>query len=135
MSEYELPLNSLRFCQKEKGLNVCAYVIMPSHIHLLVQTDNSSGLSPVIQSLKSFTAKEILKYLKDKSQPESRREWILNRFAFNARKNKSHGEYKVWKRDNHPVILYTPKAIRKNLDYIHLNPVAAGFVGYRRGGS
>ena len=124
----EMILDSLRFCQKEKGLNIFAYVIMPSHLHLLLQTENTDGLSPIIQSFKSFTAQQILKYLKDSSQPESRREWLLNRFAFNAKKQKTHSDYQVWQRDNHPVLLYSPRAIRKNLNYIHNNPIASGFV-------
>ena len=124
----EIILNSLRFCQKEKGLNVCAYVIMSSHLHLLLQTDNTDGLSPIVQSFKSYTAKQILEYLKDFSKPESRRDWLLNRFAFNARKQNTHSDYQVWQRGNHPIILYSPKVTRIKLAYIHNNPVNAGIV-------
>jgi putative transposase len=32
-----------------------------------------------------------------------------------------------WKHDNHPFFLFTPKMIQQKIDYIHENPVVAGF--------
>jgi REP element-mobilizing transposase RayT len=124
----EMILNSLRYCQEHKELKVHAFVIMPSHLHLILSTPATAGLSSILQSFKSFTAKQILKYLKDYERPESRREWLLNHFAFNARKNNTHSEYQVWQRDNHPIILYSPRVIRQKLAYIHLNPVSGKIV-------
>lgn len=119
----DIIIKSLKYCQKEKGLIVNAYVIMPSHLHLILRSNGEEGLSKILQSFKAHTAREILKYLKNKQQPESRREWLLNHFAFNARKNKTHSQYQVWQSDNHPIILYGPQVIRQKLRYIHLNPV------------
>lgn len=31
-------LDSLRFCQKEKGMEIFAWCIMPSHIHLIFRS-------------------------------------------------------------------------------------------------
>lgn len=92
----DMILESLRFCQKEKDLKVHAFVIMSSHLHLILQTDNKDGLSSIIQSFKSYTAQQFLKYLKDNSSTESRRDWLLNRFEFNAKKNKTNSDYQVW---------------------------------------
>ena len=119
----EIIIDSLRYCQKEKGLIVYAYVIMPSHLHLILQAGGDDTLSKILQSLKAHTARAILKYLKNKKQPESRREWLLEHFAFNARKQKTHSQYQVWQSDNHPIDLYSPKVIRQKLRYIHYNPV------------
>ncbi len=33
-----------------------------------------------------------------------------------------------WKHDNHPFFLYCNKVIQQKVDYIHNNPVEAGFV-------
>ena len=124
----DIIIESLSYCQKEKGLNVHAYVIMPSHLHLILQTDNPKGLSYILQCFKSYTAKAILRYLKRYSNVESRRQWLLERFEFNARRNKRDSKYQVWQKGSHPIILYSPKAIRINLNYIHKNPVVAGIV-------
>ncbi|MCG8330537.1 MAG: transposase [Chitinophagales bacterium] len=124
----DIVIDSLRFCQKEKGLILNAYVIMSNHIHLIARTDEKKGLSTILQQFKSFTAKEILNRIQDWNYPESRREWLLNHFAFNARKNRTGRKHQVWRHDNHPIALYSPKVIRQKLAYIHLNPVKAKIV-------
>ncbi len=59
---------------------------------------------------------------------ESRREWMLNRFAFAARKHTRNSTYQLWTHENHAVILTTPVFTQQKLNYIHLNPVRAGLV-------
>jgi len=86
----DMVVESLRFCQQNKGLEVFGFVIMPSHIHLIARAGSEDELSSILQSFKSFTASKIISYLQDTTQPESRREWLLNHFAFNARKNKTN---------------------------------------------
>jgi len=124
----DIIVESLAFCQREKGLRVHAFVIMSNHVHAILSTESEAGLSPIISSFKSFTAKAFLKYLKDDKNPESRREWLLNHFAFNARKNKTKSRYQIWQPSNHPILLYSPKVIRQKVGYIHLNPVVLGIV-------
>lgn len=124
----EIVLDSLKFCQKNKGLKIHAYVIMPSHVHLIASAVGKIELSSILQSFKSHTAKQFLQYIQNTSNPESRREWLINHFKFNARKNKTNSEHQVWQRDNHPIILYSPPVIRQKLSYIHFNPVQAKIV-------
>lgn len=100
---------------------------MPSHVHLLAYSENKS-LSGILQSLKSFTAKKLLTAIRENTQ-ESRRELFLHQFEyFGGRKNK--GNLQFWKHDNHSFYLYSTRMINQKLDYIHLNPVEAGFVDY-----
>jgi len=124
----EIVIDSLQFCQNGKGLLLFAYVIMPSHIHLIARTDARTGLSPILRSFKSFTAKRFLSYIQDKSTSESRRTWLLNHFAFQAKKNKTNSNYQIWQKGSHPIALFSPKVIRQKLDYIHLNPVVSKIV-------
>ncbi len=44
----ELVLDSLKFCQQEKGLVIHAWCIMPSHIHLIVNKQGNETLSDII---------------------------------------------------------------------------------------
>ena len=123
----DIIIDSLAYCQKEQGLIVYAYVIMSNHIHLIAAAkEESKGLSTILGNLKRHTAKQIIKTIKN--QPESRREWLLNVFAYHAKYNRNNQNYQVWIQNNHPIELISPKWIRQKLNYIHLNPVRAGIV-------
>jgi REP element-mobilizing transposase RayT len=67
----DIVIDSLRYCQKNKGLEIYAFVVMSNHIHLLAKSPNRD-LSDVVREFKSFTAREILKAIEE--EPESRRE-------------------------------------------------------------
>ena len=59
---------------------------------------------------------------------ESRREWMTNTFEFYGRISPQDQKRQFWKHDNHPFYLYSGKMIQQKVDYIHFNPVEAGFV-------
>lgn len=56
----DIAVNSLQFCQREKGLMIYGWVIMSNHIHLIVQS-NQSPLSDIIRDFKKYTATQIVK--------------------------------------------------------------------------
>jgi len=123
----DIIIDSLAYCQKEKGLIVYAFVIMSNHIHLIAAAkEGSKGLSAILGDFKRHTSKQIIKTIK--AQPESRREWLLNLFAYHAKYNRNNQNYQVWIQNNHPIELISPKWIQQKLAYIHLNPVRAGIV-------
>ena len=37
----DIVIESLRYCQKEKGLEVYAYVIMSNHVHFVLKSENN----------------------------------------------------------------------------------------------
>ena len=39
-------------------------------------------------------------------------------------------QMQFWKHDNHPFFLYSNEMIAQKIDYIHNNPVEAGFVNF-----
>ena len=69
-------IDSIKYCQKEKGLLVGAWCIMTSHVHLILGTDETSKLEDIIRDLKSYTSRHIRKYMENNPQ-ESRKEWML----------------------------------------------------------
>ena len=123
----DIIIESMAYCQKEKGLIIYAYVIMSNHLHLIAAAKaESKGLSAILGDFKRHTAKQILK--NTKTQPESRREWLLNIFAYHAKYNSNNSNYQVWLQHNRPIELISPKWIKQKLNYIHQNPVRAGLV-------
>jgi len=122
----EIIIESLKYCQKEKGLKIFAYFIMPSHIHLVIQQEDGK-LSEVIRDFKSFTAKGIIKAIEN-NKFESRREWLLYMFKHFAKKTKQNNIYMFWQKTNYPIELTTNEMIDQKIDYIHNNPIEAGIV-------
>ena len=117
---------SLKFCQSNKGLEVYAYCIMTSHIHLIIGTDNGA-LSDIVRDFKSFTSRQI-RIAIGQNEQESRRAWMLEIFGKAGNKNERNIDYQFWQQHNHPVELSNPIMLKQRLYYIHDNPVVAGFV-------
>lgn len=122
----DIILESLSYCQKEKGLILHAYVIMSNHLHLIARAEEPARLSDILRDFKKFTANRIIKSIQE--EPESRRDWLLHIMAQHARHNKNNTHFQLWQQDNHPKEMYSPGFIRQKLVYIHLNPVRAGWV-------
>ena len=55
-------IDSLDFYQKSKGLTIHAYVIMSSHIHLIVSAKKEDAkLEDIFRDFKKYTSKEFIK--------------------------------------------------------------------------
>jgi REP element-mobilizing transposase RayT len=113
------------YCMKNKGMILYGYVVMSNHIHMIVQS-KEGNLSDLIRDFKKFTAKTILD--KIQNEPESRREWMLERFKVATESHSRNKNYQFWQYGNHPEEIYSNKFMWSKLDYIHLNPVRAGIV-------
>lgn len=118
-------LDSLRHCQKEKGLTIHAWCLMPSHLHMIVSS-NKDELSSIMRDFKKFTSKRLIKEIGHIN--ESRREWLLRAFTQSGRELKRISGYKVWQDGNLPKGIETNDFLEQKLDYIHFNPVAAEIV-------
>ena len=117
----EIIVNSLNFCIQSKGLEVYAWCLMPSHLHMIANSNKpDASLSDIMRDFKKFTSKAIIDCIQ--TTLESRKEWLIKLFA--------HGEgaFQVWQEGMHPEELFTAKFTKQKLDYIHENPVAAGLV-------
>ena len=66
-------IDSLKHCQKEKGLVINAWCLMPSHLHMIVRT-SKVPLSDIMRDFKKFTAKKIVNVIGQIH--ESRRECL-----------------------------------------------------------
>jgi putative transposase len=119
-------IESLKFCQKEKGLMLHGWCIMSNHVHLIASARNEN-LSDILRDFKKFTSKQIVAAI-EKNEHESRREWMLKIFLEQGLKTSRNKTYQFWRQDNQPQELYSPKFFFQKLNYIHNNPVVAGIV-------
>ncbi len=86
-------VDSIRYCQLHKGLQVYAWCILPNHVHMIIQADGDSSISDILRDLKTFTAKAIIKKLVV-DNPEGSAE-MLAKFAEAGKPLKRIKMYKV----------------------------------------
>jgi putative transposase len=122
----EILLDSIRYCMANKGLEVYAWVIMSNHVHMIIGTQ-SLPMQGIIRDLKKHTSKEIVKAITANIQ-ESRRAWMIWMFEQEGRKNPNNEVHQFWQQDSHPIELFSNEVMQQKLDYIHDNPVKAGWV-------
>jgi putative transposase len=100
--------------QLAKNQGVCiGFVIMPDHVHCLVWFDQPGNLSPFMNHWKDQTSQKI-KALFRKDLP---------RYASTI-----DATDPAWQSRYYPFNVFTEKKLAEKLDYMHLNPVRAGFV-------
>ncbi len=119
-------LSSLDYCRKNKGMEIYAWCFMPSHVHLIFRAkENNPG--DLLRDFKTFTSKKIQKLMVENLQ-ESRKEWIQWMMKRAGSKNSNVQNSQFWQQHNKPIELLSQKVIDQKVDYIHHNPVDAGFV-------
>ncbi|MBX9784822.1 MAG: transposase [Chitinophagaceae bacterium] len=120
-------MDSFRFCQKNQGLQIHVWVLMPNHFHMICSFVNNHDPGMVLKNIKSFTAIKIIDAIINNPQ-ESRKEFMLDVFEKNGKANKSNYRFQFWQHENHPVLLDTNKMLEQRLTYLHENPVRSGYV-------
>ena len=98
---------------------------MTNHLHLIARSE-TGNLSDTIRDFKKYTSTTILAAIK--SGAESRIEWLLHRFKWNAAQNKRSSNYQLWTHENRAEAIFSQKFFNQKLNYIHENPVRAGWV-------
>lgn len=129
-NEYkDIVLDSLGYCQKEKGMEIFAWCIMTNHVHLIFQSAKGQKPELLLGDFKRFTSKAIVKAIKNNPR-ESRKEWLIEQFSKAGKKSSNVDQYQFWRHDNKPIELWSNKVIDEKLNYIHNNPVNEGLVYY-----
>ena len=122
----DIVIDSWKYCQQHKGLEIYGWVIMPSHVHLIIGS-NKDKLDGIVRDMKSHTSTRLRKCITDYIG-ESRKEWMLWMMERAGKKNGNNNDWQFWQQHNKPVALLNPEMFHQKLTYIHNNPVKAGFV-------
>jgi len=110
-----IPLNSLAWMQQQRRILLFAFVIMPSHLHIILKPESDS-IGKIVQQFGSFTAHEILTKLRTENQKE-----LLN--LFQQRKRDQRHYHSIWQ-DIQAKNIYSMNFLEQKMEYIHQNPVA-----------
>ncbi|MBN2202396.1 hypothetical protein JW777_10610 [bacterium] len=119
---FGIVIESLNYCRANKGLFLLAYVIMPTHLHLVTTNEGWTNLSNIMRDFRQYTSRGIRNLLESDN-----RFLFLDLFRKSA-VSRPNQEYKVWSDDFHPVALKCPHWVKQKIEYIHHNPVRKGFV-------
>lgn len=123
---FEVILDSLRYCIEHKSLIVNAWCIMSNHVHLIIRSETNE-LADIMRDMKKFTSAELIRQIEQHPQ-ESRRAWLLWMFRRAGERNGNNKKYQLWQQHNQPTQLDSSEKLKQRLDYLHMNPVKAGFV-------
>jgi putative transposase len=108
-------LNSLEWLQSQKRILLFAFVIMPSHIHLIFKPIQNS-IGEILQDFGSFTAHEILK----QARKDNKQEWLK---TFEENHRDIRHKHSIWQ-DIQAKNIYSIKLLEQKIEYIHQNPIA-----------
>ncbi len=111
-NRWQILADSIKFCQKNKGLEIFAYVFMLNHLHLIIKSPDVGGF---LRDFKKFTSKKLIENIAT-TEPD-----VLRLF-------KNEGGYEFWKYDNQPKLIETEQFFLQKVSYIHKNPVMKDYV-------
>ena len=114
-------INSLKYCQENKGLIIFTYCLMSNHLHMICKADDSYNLTDILRDFKKYTSKQVLQQIMEEA--ESRREWMLKLFSEACNHLKREQKFKVWQDGNQAKEIFSNKFLYEKLNYIHQNPV------------
>lgn len=123
----DILLESLSFCQANKGMEIAAWCIMTNHVHLVFRCTGPERPEQVLGDFKRFTSNQIVRAIKENPK-ESRREFLLERFKKAAASSSNVRHNQFWRHDNKPIELWSNTVIQEKINYIHRNPIEAGLV-------
>ncbi len=126
-NEYrDMLVESLKHCQAKKGLEIYAWVIMTNHIHLIAGS-RRNAIEEIIRDFKKYTSVQLCRAI-ESSSTESRKDWLMYFVRQSAKQSSKHIKNKFWQDGFHPIELSDNEMIEQRLNYIHENPVKAGWV-------
>ena len=109
----QIILDALRHRVRVGHVKICAFVIMPNHLHLIWRVQNKYKLVDIQRDFLKFTARELLLNYRSKKGERELEELFV---GLKDRK------YQIWKRNSMSVDLTHDWFFKQKFDYLHANP-------------
>lgn len=120
---FDIIIDSLKYCIKNKFLHVHGYVIMLNHAHYILSTDDGKILSDVMRDFGTHTSRRLTEFLEQEKRFD-----LLKVFQRAAEDDGRGNLYKVWQEGFHPITIESDQFFLEKLQYLHENPVRKGYV-------
>lgn len=116
----QLLADSVNAARVKHDFEVWAYVFMPEHVHLLIYPRREDySISGILKSIKQSSSRSVIQHMKE-NNPRALR---------HLETGFSKPRYRFWQKGSgYDRNYWSPDEIRKQVDYIHNNPVRAGLV-------
>jgi putative transposase len=121
-STCQIVADSLTFCHRQKHLRINAFVIMPTHLHLIVfDADlDAERLARTLTDFRKFTGRQLSDYC-GKGAPKCFGQTLRDQAVADR-------ERRFWQPSRHPEAIQGERFWRQKLDYLHDNPCRKGLV-------
>lgn len=111
----QIILDCLTWFQNEKRIILFAFVIMSSHLHMIIKPE-SRTIGDILQEFGSYTAYAILHQLRTDQRND-----VLN--VFHQQRRDIRHKYSIWQ-DIQAKNIYSHAFLAQKIDYIHSNPLS-----------
>ena len=120
----DVVIESWKYCQEKKGLEIYGWVIMPSHVHMIISSEENK-LEDIVRDMKSHTSTVLRKQITE-NITESRREWMLWMMKRAGKKNGNNNDWQFWQQHNKPIQILNDEMFHQKLTYIPVRTDPAG---------
>ena len=119
----ELLAKALNLPRRKHNFDTWAYVIMPDHVHLIIRPrEQDYSIGGILKSIKQASSQAAIAHFKTHSPR------VLEKMV--RTDTRGAMSYRFWQAGGgFDRNLFTPRAIRSAIDYIHANPARARLVG------
>ena len=109
-------IDSLDCMRLRKRLKLFAFVIMPNHIHIIIQCHADDPLANVIRDLKKHTADRLVRHHRAECNNS-----FLDFLASEVTRPEKQ-QYKVWDDGYLAKDVFSAEFLRQKMNYVHNNP-------------
>lgn len=124
----QLVADALNHFIRTQSLNLYAWCLMSSHLHLVLRTKDGSAPAYFERDFKKYTTPTLLKTIEMEMDP--RRDWMLRRFEEYGRSLRRLEKYHLWQNCSSPLRIDNeqPRVLMDRITHVHENPVREGIV-------
>ncbi len=107
---------SLNYCHTHKNLRINAFVIMPTHLHLILfDADfNNERLRKTVNAMRQFTGRQLSNHCHQKMPA------VFGQIISSPRRQDRANQF--WQQSKHPVAIWSEPFWQTKVDYLHDNP-------------